>query len=322
MSQRGRLLLRLLLLFFSLISCAEGIHTLAPKKAASERLVPIGATTALECEPYTSANATWYRDEHVIATVGGHRNAVLDGRKARGGERIPEIGFLVIYDVRREDEGRYYCRRENDTKWGEVFQLKVAFVDEIGEEERVRVEPSVPILGKPLLLVCPVPKAFPPPKVTWTVNSLPISHISSDYSSHSNGTLIISHFSYHHFGYFECHVNNFAGHATAHTFIDSRDLVSSIESVRPQTYVHGCSAALRSSLFMFLLGCLVTSGAVLIYLICAVCLLKPGRPRRVLRPTFWSRTDPRLAPGFRKAVVPLPDCFVNARMLPQSSTNT
>ncbi|CAO4365633.1 unnamed protein product [Caenorhabditis nigoni] len=305
-----------LCLLILLFSTTESIHTLAPKKTPSERLVPIGSTTALECEPYTSSNATWYRDKNVIAVVEGHKNAILNGRAPRGGEeRIPDIGFLVIYDVQKEDEGIYYCQRANDSKWGEVFQLKVAYVDEFSENEKIRVEPNVPILGRPLLLKCPVPNAHPPPKVTWTVNSLPISHISSDYYSYPNGTLIISHFSYHHFGYFECNINNFAGHSSISTFIDSRDLVATFESLKP-TFVNGCSAALRSSLFMFLLGCLVTSGAVLIYLICAVCLLKPGRPRRVLRPTFWSRTDPRLAPGFRKAVVPLPDCFVNARMLP------
>lgn len=293
----------------------ETIHTLAPKKAPTERLVPIGSTTALECEPYTSSNVTWYRDKHVIATVEGHKNAILNERKPRGGEeRIPEIGFLVIFDVQKEDEGNYYCQRENDSKWGEVFQLKIAYVDEISQNEKIKLEPNVPTLGRSLVLHCPIPKAYPPPKVTWTVNSLPISHISSDYVAFPNGTLIISHFSYHHFGYFECNINNFAGHASTNTFIDSRELVANLESLKP-TFVNGCSAALRSSLFMFLLGCLITSGAVLIYLICAVCLLKPGRPRRVLRPTFWSRTDPRLAPGFRKAVVPLPDCFVNARML-------
>uniref|UniRef100_A0A8R1EHC4 Ig-like domain-containing protein n=1 Tax=Caenorhabditis japonica TaxID=281687 RepID=A0A8R1EHC4_CAEJA len=308
----------ILLLLLRSIFYAEAVHTLAPKKTPSERLVPIGSTTALECEPYTLANATWHRDGHVITTVEGHKNAVLEGRRPRGGERIPEIGFLVIYDVRKEDEGRYYCQRANDTKWGEVFQLKVAYVDEIDPGQKITINPEVPILGRPLVLKCPIPSAYPPPKVTWTVNSLPISHISSDYHATSNGTLTIAHFSYHHFGFFECHVNNFAGHASANTFIDSRELTASIESLKP-SFAAGCSAALRSSLFMFLLGCLVTSAAVLIYLICAVCLLKPGRPRRVLRPTFWSRTDPRLAPGFRKAVVPLPDCFVNARMLPPSS---
>ncbi|EGT48351.1 hypothetical protein CAEBREN_04212 [Caenorhabditis brenneri] len=305
-----------LFLLILLFSSSESIHTLAPKKAPTERLIPIGSTTALECEPYTSANATWYRDKQVIAVVEGHKNAILNERTPRGGEeRIPDIGFLVIYDVQKADEGIYYCKRANDSKWGEVFDLKVAYVDEVSYDEKIYVEPVIPILGRPLRLQCPIPKAYPPPKITWTVNSLPISHISSDYYAYPNGTLIISHFSYHHFGYFECNINNLAGHAAVSTFIDSRDLVATFESLKP-TFVNGCSAALRSSLFMFLLGCLVTSGAVLIYLICAVCLLKPGRPRRVLRPTFWSRADPRLGPGFRKAVVPLPDCFVNARMLP------
>lgn len=76
----------------------------------------------------------------------------------------PSFWFFVS-----EDEGKYYCQRVNDTKWGEVFQLKVAFVDEIPDNQKVKVEPEIPILGKPLILNCPVPNAFPPPKVTWTV---------------------------------------------------------------------------------------------------------------------------------------------------------
>ncbi|CAB3403834.1 unnamed protein product [Caenorhabditis bovis] len=316
-----RRLRRQLMLVVVIVQFSASIHhTTTPKKAPSERLVPLGSTTAFMCdvcitEPEKSAS-TWFKNAIPVANVSSHANAIyMDRNQSKGyEEKMPQVGFLTIFNVSKEDEGTYWCRRNHDMKFGEVYQLKIAYVDDISESSPIRLRPYTPYLGRPLIAECPMPNAFPPPKVSWSINSLPLSHISSDFSSFSNGTLIIHHFSYHHIGLVECHVSNFAGRTSAQVFIDPKEIVNTIESFK-SGIIGTCSAAFRNSLFMFMMGCLLTSIAVLIYLSCTICILRPGRPRRIMRPSFWSRTDPRLAPGFRKAIVPLPDCFANARML-------
>ncbi|CAI5443476.1 unnamed protein product [Caenorhabditis angaria] len=308
------LLLKSLLILCSWVTVAATTN-LTPKKPPTDRLVPIGATTAFMCDPifHQITNATWFKNGVEIGVVDAQRNLIL--RKSvenleklgkMDEDPMPKIGFLVINNVTRDDEGIYYCQSHVASKFGEVYRLKIAYVHPIPDNRKVHLIPTKPILGRPISAHCPLPEAFPLPKITWTINSLPISHISSDFQIFpENATLQIGHFSWHHFGLLECHVANFAGKTKAGVFIDSQEVLDS-----PKSLISiGCSAAFRSSIFMFLLGCLVTSSIVLIYLGLAVFFIKPGRSRRVLRPTFWSRTDPTLGPGFRKAVVPLPDCF-------------
>lgn len=272
-------------------------------------VVPLGATTALMCEPALQSPATWYRNGVKVATVAHDRNASFRNRTAPSetAQNMPQVGFLTIFNATKDDQGEFWCRRDVDGFAGDVFYLRIAFVDPIPASEKVTIEPDVPRLGHPFVAHCPVPDAFPKPKVSWRLNDLPLSHVSSDFVIFSNGTLLIRRFSFHHFGSFECHVTNFAGLTSASIFVDSSAYTQ--ETTKTFTFT-GCTAAMKNSIFMFLMGCLVTSSAVLVYLSCVVFLLRPSRSRRTLRPAFWARAEPYLAPGFRKAVVPLPDCFL------------
>lgn len=55
----------------------------------------------------------------------------------------------------------------------------------------------------------------------------------------------------------------------------------------------------------------IFSFSVLVYLICAVLLIKPNssRYRVLLQPASYLRSHPNLAPGFRKVISPLPDVY-------------
>ncbi|CAD6192208.1 unnamed protein product [Caenorhabditis auriculariae] len=314
MSDRLRLMVILLLAISSEGSPSDRDE---PKKKPSEQLVPVGATTALMCEPafVSDSKATWFRDGSPVATVSNHSNAIYQNRSptAPAAEKLPEVGFLTIFNVSKEDQGTYWCRRETDGQFGEVFNLQVAFLD-VPTDFHITLSSKHPKTGESFYAHCPIPEGFPTPRITWTVNEMPMSHVSSDFEVFANGTLHLPRMSFHHFGTLECRALNFAGKAIARTFVSSRELHPQMESIQMESIGNSLRGSFHSACFMFLMGCLATCACVLIYLLGVVCLMR-RRPRLTLRPTWWSRGDPALAPGFRKAVVPLPDCFANARML-------
>ncbi|GMS85775.1 hypothetical protein PENTCL1PPCAC_7950, partial [Pristionchus entomophagus] len=287
-----------------------------------EQFVPVGSTTALMCEPIFSGDssfAIWYKDGEAIANVTSKSNALLPDRTYKPEQSVPEVGFLIVSDIRREDAGTYECRDGVTGAKGAASTLRVAYVEPLPLEGHISLAPRRVALGDPLRLRCAAPAADPAPTVTWQLNSSPISRYSPDATSHPNGTLYIPRFTLTHLGLYTCNFTNFGGRATSRVFIDAKDLAIDRELPDISDSVsQRCTYFFRACILWFLIGCLATSCVVLIYLLLALCCLQPRR-RRTMRPSFFARSHPSLGPGFRKPVVPLPDYYIPAPTQPPAS---
>uniref|UniRef100_A0A8L8JWM3 Ig-like domain-containing protein n=1 Tax=Heligmosomoides polygyrus TaxID=6339 RepID=A0A8L8JWM3_HELPZ len=310
-----------------------------PRKPPSEMLLPIHSTTALMCEVVfaggETSRAIWYRNGEEVGTVSSDTNAIFEDRNYTAEQPVPEVGFLIMSNITKEDEGLYWCRHAESGVAGEVFSLKVAYVDEIPAEKYIEVTPHQPLFGDQVTLLCPMPRAVPQPTISWLLNGEPVVHTSMDAHSYPNGTLSIRHFSAVHNGVYECVVSNFAARTSSRVVIDTKratarsgkcswlhgfesaasmgmhgQVVSAFSANAPPTA--RCSLLFRSSVLWFLVGCLVTSCSVLIYLLCALVLIRPT-PRATMVPSMWARSNPLLGPGFRKVIVPVPD-FIHGRL--------
>ncbi|CAJ0608241.1 unnamed protein product [Cylicocyclus nassatus] len=301
-----------LLVTIALVHGGYGIVLSAvPRKTPTEMLLPIRSTTALMCEVVFSGigeknKAIWYRDGQEVGQVSSDTNAVFMDRNYTTEQPVPEVGFLIMSNISREDEGLYWCRHAATGLSGEVFALKVAYVEELPSEGYIRVEPKYPLLGEQVQLWCPIPSALPHPNVIWLLNGEPVSHTSLDAQPYPNGTLFIRHFSMVHNGVYECVISNFAAKTSTRVVIDSKHVSTRNGLSQSAGNSVRCSLLFRSSVLWFLVGCLVTSCSVLIYLLCALVLMRPSS-RATLIPSMWARTNPLLGPGFRKVVVPVPD---------------
>ncbi|KAJ1369929.1 hypothetical protein KIN20_031542 [Parelaphostrongylus tenuis] len=286
-----------------------------PRKQPSEMLLPIHSTTALMCEVVFSdsknSNAIWYRNGKEIATVSRDTNAIFDNRKYAAEQPVPEVGFLIMSNISKGDEGLYWCRHAETGIAGELFSLTVAYVDEIPPDKQIKVEPPYPLLGEQVTLVCPLPNAVPKPTIDWLLNNEPVTHTSSDAQSYGNGTLFIPHFSTLHNGVYECVVWNFVARTSSRIVLESKQIGNRnglLESSTPSTR---CSMLFGSNVLWFLVGCLMSSSSVLIYLLCVLVLMRPI-PRATIVPSMWARSNPLLGPGFRKPIVPVPDFITRA----------
>ncbi|KAF8361397.1 zig-10, partial [Pristionchus pacificus] len=311
--------LLLLLLLVTGVSLAEDAKKDGKKL---EQFVPEGSTTALMCEPIFSGEssfATWYKNGVPIANVTSKSNALLPARTYKPKQSVPEVGFLIVSDIRREDAGTYECRDAVTNASGVASTLRVAYVDALALEHHITLAPRRISLGEPLRLRCPPPAADPPPAVSWQLNGSPLSRYAPDAAAFPNGTLHIPRFTLSHLGLYTCNFTNFAGRATSRVFIDAKDLAidralpDSVDSVSQR-----CTYFFRACVLWFLIGCLATSCIVLLYLLCALFCLQPRR-RRTLRPSFFARSHPSLGPGFRKPVMPLPDYYIPAPTQPPAS---
>ncbi|VDM83696.1 unnamed protein product, partial [Strongylus vulgaris] len=163
-----------------------------PRKTPTEMLLPIRSTTALMCEVVFSGGgeknkaiwyrdgqevvfsgggeknkAIWYRDGQEVGKVSSDTNAIFMDRNYTTEQPVPEVGFLIMSNITKDDEGLYWCRHAATGLSGEVFALKVAYVDPVPAEGYIRVEPKYPLLGEQVHLWCPVPSAVPHPTVSW-----------------------------------------------------------------------------------------------------------------------------------------------------------
>ncbi|XGW11990.1 hypothetical protein V3C99_013008 [Haemonchus contortus] len=285
-----------------------------PRKPPSEMLLPIHSTTALMCEVVFSGDeknkAIWYRNGEEVGVVTSNTNAIFDNRTYTAEQPVPEVGFLIMSNISKDDEGLYWCRHAASGVAGELFSLKVAYVDEIPPDRYIKVVPEHPLLGEQVMLVCPLPNAVPQPSINWLLNGEPVAHTSMDAQTYPNGTLFIRHFSTIHNGVYECVVWNFAARTSSRVVIDSKQTANR-NALSQYTPTARCSLLFRSSVLWFLVGCLVTSCSVLIYLLCALVLIRPN-PRATMVPSMWARSNPLLGPGFRKVIVPVPD-FITRR---------
>ncbi|KAK6043818.1 immunoglobulin domain protein [Cooperia oncophora] len=244
------------------------------------------------CEVVFSGDETnkaiWYRDGEEVGIVSSNTNAIFENRSYTAEQPVPEVGFLIMSNITKGKAGL-----------GASLQ-----------EEHGHVRPEHPLLGEQVMLVCPLPRAVPQPTISWLLNGEPVVHTSMDAQTYPNGTLFIRHFSTVHNGVYECVVWNFAARTSGRIVIDSKQ-TSNRNAFSQRQSTSSCSVLFRSSVLWFLVGCLVTSCSVLIYLLCALVLIRPSS-RATMVPSMWARSNPLLGPGFRKVIVPVPD-FITRR---------
>ncbi|KAI1727885.1 immunoglobulin domain-containing protein [Ditylenchus destructor] len=326
-----------------------------PGPAVNEMLVPINSTTALICEPIFNAKggehsrATWIKNGQNIAKVTGHSNSVLrDGRISRETQskpsqqqgNIPEVGFLILTHITIEDEGDYWCSRDDTGQQGEKTRLRVAYLH---NANRGRTSSTTQgLAGHDIRLDCPDIEAVPPPAVSWFLNGDPVDFSGSQrVEVTQNGSLLIQDYTpTQDSGLYECVLANFAGKTSASIFLPGAESSQKIpeRQERPSsttTYANVCAAYLRNGILWFLIGCVSTSVIVLVYLLAGLICYRysQSRPRVHLRPVTsptpllpnqtdrnyetsgpsslccWLMrvaVDPRVpAPGFRKPIVPV-----------------
>ncbi|KAI1727346.1 immunoglobulin domain-containing protein [Ditylenchus destructor] len=291
-----------------------------PSPAVNEMLVPINSTTALICEPIFNAKegersiATWMKNGQSIAKVSGHSNSMLrDGRisletqskPSQQQGNIPEVGFLILTHITIEDEGDYWCSRDDTGQQGEKTRLKVAYLRPKHSQSntlRISIESAnhgrassttQGLTGHDIRLDCPEIEAVPPPAVSWFLNGEPV-----DFSGNQrvevlqNGSLFIQDYTpAQDSGLYECVLTNFAGKTSASIFLPGAESSQKIlkRQERPSsttTYANVCAAYLRNGILWFLIGCVSTSVIVLVYLLAGLICYRysQSRPRVHLRP--------------------------------------
>uniref|UniRef100_A0A915ESI9 Ig-like domain-containing protein n=1 Tax=Ditylenchus dipsaci TaxID=166011 RepID=A0A915ESI9_9BILA len=302
----------------------------------NEMLVPLKSTTALICEPVfnnqmSHKSAFWYKNGKKIAEVTGHSNAVVGQPVVHGvagdlgsQEQFPQVGFLILHGITFEDEGDYWCAKEETPN-----QPGERLVSELPS-----CSPSSPT------------NRTSRPYIHWFFNGEPVDFAGSGSQIEvlPNGSLLIQHYGTEHAGEYKCVWSNFADSASIKITLGvpgaARLVVRDGDS---GGYFPGfCTAYLRSGILWFLIGCVATSCIVLVYLflgmLCYSCSDRRNRSRSSAHPvpllptnttrtsnqqptTCWKQccwllrvvADPSASPpGFRKPIAPVADRLIRA----------
>ena len=195
-----------------------------------------------------------------------------------GRDPIPEIGFLVIQQTRRQDEGDYWCERVSDGQQGERTRLRVAFLESFPEGTRPRL--FTPAEKSQLLVLdCPRPEGLPPPILNWhfvcfsnnylsTLRILQNGERLTDFSALNlqmapNGSLLVHNFSSAQSGFYACEAANFVAKTLSQPFFlappPSANNPRRTVSIEPASALVEClNAYVRNGVLWFLIGCLTT----------------------------------------------------------------
>uniref|UniRef100_A0A914YH72 Ig-like domain-containing protein n=1 Tax=Panagrolaimus superbus TaxID=310955 RepID=A0A914YH72_9BILA len=268
-----------------------------------------GTSTVLSCDPIFSSEgakkeAIWYKDGSKIAYVTGERNAVYENRTLNFNSTIPQVGFLILANIKMEDEGDYWCLRKDNGQIGEISRIRVSYMTQLEDNIELVATPSRPYEGEMVEIECAFTDAFPAPAVNWFFNGS-ILPTRVNYVVASNASLLIYHYSIADMGFYECKLTNFAGTTQAGVTL-SLPLSTSIQSDSLQQQTNDI---LQNSTLMFFIGCLSTACLILIYLFGGMIWYRFSNRRPCHgRISLWQsilRADPALAPGFRKVVAPM-----------------
>ncbi|CAJ0932116.1 unnamed protein product, partial [Mesorhabditis belari] len=297
-----------------------------PTKTPSEMLLPIDSTTALMCEPLFVENtskivkANWYKDGLLVATVTNSKNANYESRDAPKGENaLPEVGFLVIRNITRSDEGLYWCQLEAKAeKIGEIFALTVAYVGTVAPESEIEFVPTRPKMGAPLVVVCPHVKALPKTSVSWKINNHPISSSKSEPLILSNSSLLLRKFHLSDIGIFECVQSNFAGKTRIFGYLGMEMVIDGDQVPDEDPVIEGNGRpewpVVYEVLIHFIILCVVICGLLIVYMVYTLFCLKGDFFQFSLHQCFRSCT--RLGGGrWRKPIFPQADYIAANQIL-------
>lgn len=134
-----------------------------------EILVPLASITPIMCDPIFNKDkkAIWYKNGEAIGRVSSYSNHVYEERPFDLKE-IPEVGFLIIPNIRIEDQGDYWCELEgNDQNPLKVYRLRVAFIESFDEDQKPLAQPIIPNIGQTLRIQCPTVKSYPKALISW-----------------------------------------------------------------------------------------------------------------------------------------------------------
>uniref|UniRef100_A0A914UL70 Ig-like domain-containing protein n=1 Tax=Plectus sambesii TaxID=2011161 RepID=A0A914UL70_9BILA len=201
-----------------------------------EMIAPLGSTTTIMCEPAFNEEvkqATWYRDGRVVGHIDAAQNIVLHNRTLTGVEAdtIPDVGFLIITNVSREDEGKYWC--ETSGEKGEITDLIVAYIEEFMPHDGPLFVPKQPKLGQDAIVKCVFPSGYPSPSVSWLQNGDAVK-FSDRIKVAKDGSLMIRRFSESDYGIYECVASNIAGRRSASTAVEFPGYPASAVSIREE----------------------------------------------------------------------------------------
>ncbi|VDN07115.1 unnamed protein product [Thelazia callipaeda] len=276
-------------------------------------LIPRSSTTALMCEPLfagTSSKAQWFHDGIFVSNVSRTSNAILHNRTYVFEQTVPNVGFLIITNITLDDEGDYWCRADNGEE-GEISHIIIAYINSFPNYSKPIFYPPKAYLGQYLIATCPTTEAFPAPTLTWLLNGKAIDLSTRRIVQSFNGSLKILQILHQDIGLYECILTNFAGRTSAKAFLELTQQPVN-EHFNGVLFTKACQNPFRSGFLWFLIGCFVTCCGVLLYLICAMALIRSGsRYKRSLYPSPLIHNYPNLAPGFRKVVVHASDMRQN-----------
>uniref|UniRef100_A0AC34GT15 Ig-like domain-containing protein n=1 Tax=Panagrolaimus sp. ES5 TaxID=591445 RepID=A0AC34GT15_9BILA len=271
-----------------------------------------GTSTVLSCDPIFSSEgakkeAIWYKDGSKIAYVTGERNAVYENRTLNFNSTIPQVGFLILANIKMEYEGDYWCLRKDTGQIGEISRIRVSYITQIEDDIELVATPSRPYEGEMVEIECAFTDAFPAPAVNWLFNGSTLP-TRVNYVVASNASLLIYHYGIADMGLYECVLTNFAGSTRTGVTLSKPLSASSIQSDSLQQETNNF---LQNSTLMFFIGCLSTACLILIYLFGGMIWYRYSNRRPCHgQISLWQsilRADPALAPGFRKVVAPTPD---------------
>ncbi|VDD92389.1 unnamed protein product [Enterobius vermicularis] len=236
-------------------------------------------------------------------------NAILHNRPYHSEQPLPDVGFLVITSINKEDEGKYWCRRDDTRQEGEITNIRVAYVDDFPAGTVPIFKPIKPIIGDRVEATCPKVSAVPEPSVVWLLNGKPLD-FASDRISAFNSTLRFRRFLNEDIGQYECVISNFAGRTSAKIYVEAHP--KAVDTVSVTTCRNFAS---QSAMLWFLVGSLATCCFLLCYMLTALYCLRRGTQNRItLYPAMFLRSYSGLGPGFRKTIVPTPDVCRDRRI--------
>lgn len=140
-----------------------------------ELLVPMHSLTPLICPPISNDQngneAIWFKDGNPLARVKANTNFVLHSHSTFIRHKVPEVGYLVLSHITLEDEGDYWCMREDTEERSEITRIRITYLKKFSHDQKIQVWPKDPQKDDTVILDCPKTGAFPETFTSWKIVS-------------------------------------------------------------------------------------------------------------------------------------------------------